>query len=441
LTNAVPDTVPDAQVQSGARTALLKHLEDRLKGAAGQMGLGVARGQGRFAAVVLSGNPRAVFSGFSPVFSGNSVTLEGKLLGGAEFVVGFANQGPYAVARCEIDARTALPAFRVTCPVAAEDQVARIEIATKQPERVLFESVAQLEVRREGSNPEYAAGAYGSNRAVATSAEFRTSLLTDLNKVRTAAGLPPFALEVQQSATDERLARHLYKAFREGDNQQLNTITLGLLAGWDVRGGLIRNGGVFSRTVNTARNPSRWLTQALSSPLGRWVLLEPNMSRIGIGSTQLEPAGEMALVTTYAFFGKENHDADEVTVLTELNRLRKTRGVAPLRRVESDSNMKQALAQVSTNSLGSMKALQGLLQQTVEYTGSGVQGFVVETNDVKLMKWDPVLTDSSTLDVEVGVTHYRAPGAAWGQYVVYFVVLGHGQPVREARSNAAPSQL
>jgi hypothetical protein len=44
-----------------------------------------------------------------------------------------------------------------------------------------------------------------------------------------------------------------------------------------------------------------------------------------------------------------------------------------------------------------------------------------------------VLVESSTLTLELGVTHYRAPGAAWGQYVVFFVVVNHGKPVREAK--------
>jgi hypothetical protein len=49
------------------------------------------------------------------------------------------------------------------------------------------------------------------------------------------------------------------------------------------------------------------------------------------------------------------------------------------------------------------------------------------------MHFDPVLLTSSTLEVEVGVTHYRAPGAAWGQYVVLFVVLDHGAPAKMAK--------
>ena len=440
LAQAIPDTVPTAQLEAHARTPLLQHLEERMKGASGQLALGVARGNGRFAAVVISGTPRVTLRRFSPIITGSSATLEGELKDSAQFLTALVNQGLYGVAFCEVDPLVRLPAFRVTCPIAAQDQSARIELATKQPSRVLFEPVGQVEVRREGSNPQYNAAAYGENSAVANPAQFRAALLSALNQVRVAANLRPFVLENQQSVTDERLAPYLYQSFHEGNDPQLRTITLGLLAGWDVKG-LIRNGGVFFRTLNTTRNPSRWLTQALDSPLGRWVLLEPTASGIGIGAIELKPVGEMALVTTYAFFDHVDHRADEVAVLNELNRLRKAHGAAPLTRVVGDAALTQALAQVSASSLNSTTAMNNVLAQAAESTGKDVRGYVVETNDIKLMQWDPLLVASSTLDVEVGVTHYRAPGAAWGQYVVLFVIINHGSPVREAKRVSEPHRL
>jgi hypothetical protein len=213
---------------------------------------------------------------------------------------------------------------------------------------------------------------------------------------------------------------------------QETTITLGLLAGWDVAG-LIRDGGIFVSSVNTARNPSRWLTQALASPLGRWVLLEPTMSRIGIGASELSPAGEMAVVTTYAFFDDVDHRADEATVLDELDRERRAHDVAPVRRVPNDSAMQRALREINSGAESSSDALNGVMHETVAARSRGVSAFLVETSSPKYMHFDPLLLTSSTLEVEVGVTHYRAPGAAWGQYVVLFVVLDHGAPTKTAK--------
>ncbi|HEY3667191.1 MAG TPA: hypothetical protein VGL19_14375, partial [Polyangiaceae bacterium] len=316
----------------------------------------------------------------------------------------------------------------------------RIEITSKAPGRVLLEPAASLQVRHDDqAELAYNAAAYGGNKQTTGSAQFRAALLADLNQVRAAAGLQPFTLEPRQSVTDDRLAPYLYQTLHSGDDQQATMITLGLLAGWDVSG-LIRNGGIFCSSVNTSRNPSRWLTQALDSPLGRWVLLEPTMSRIGIGASQLTPVGEMAVVTTYSFFDKTDHKSDEEAVLAELNRQRRAHGVAPAVRTASDGSIQKALRQINQQAESTLVAMDNVIQETAQARAHETFGYTVETTDVKQLKFDSILTQSSSLNVEVGVTHYRAPGAAWGQYVVLFVVLDHGAPTREAKL-AAPSRL
>ena len=55
------------------------------------------------------------------------------------------------------------------------------------------------------------------------------------------------------------------------------------------------------------------------------------------------------------------------------------------------------------------------------------------------MPFEPLFLASSTLELEIGVTHYRAPGAAWGQYVVLFIVVNHGSMTQQAKRRV-PSQ-
>ncbi|HWZ87721.1 MAG TPA: hypothetical protein VNW92_02690 [Polyangiaceae bacterium] len=438
FTQQVPDGVPLAEIEAQDTASIQKMLDERFREAHGEFGLAAARGGGRYAVVAFSGMPRATLRDFSPVVTGDSVTLTGQLLAPAQYVVALATQGPYGVAHCDADPLQHLPAFKITCPLNAGDPATRIEIATKQEGRVLLEAAAQVEVRHdEQARLEYNAAAYGANKKVANSMEFRRQLFADLNQVRTAAGLHPFALESRQSVTDDRLAPYLYQTLHSGDAQQQTTITLGLLAGWDVNG-LIKNGGIFCSAVNTARNPSRWLTQALDSPLGRWVLLEPDMSRIGIGASELTPAGEVAVVTTYSFFDSTNHQADEAVVLAELDRQRRAHGVSPVRRVASDSAMQRALRQINTNAISSSEALDSVIAETVAERSHDASGYLVETTDPKQLTFDPMFLTSSTLDLELGVTHYRAPGAAWGQYVVLFVVVDHGAATRMAKHSAKP---
>jgi len=433
LTQQVSDDVPLEQLEKADAPGVQKLLDQRFRELHGQFGLGAARGHGRYAVVAFSGTPRALLRDFSPIVAGDRVTLTGQLQTSAEYVIALATQGPYGVARCEVDPLQRLPAFRVTCPLAAVDPATRIEITSKQKGRVLLEAAAQVEVRRdEQAELTYNAAAYGENKTVANSNQFRAQLLADLNQVRAAAGLRPFALEPRQSVTDDRLAPHLYQTLTTGDESQATTITLGLLAGWDVNG-LIRDGGIFVSSVNTSRNPSRWLTQALSSPLGRWVLLEPSMSRIGIGASELTPAGEMAVVTTYSFFETTDHAAEEAAVLAELDRQRRAHGVSPARRLPNDGSMQKALGEINTNRITSSAALDSVIHETVAARNHAASGYLTETTDVTQLRFDPLLLESSTLDLELGVTHYRAPGAAWGQYVVLFVVVDHGATTRMAK--------
>jgi predicted PilT family ATPase len=114
--------------------------------------------------------------------------------------------------------------------------------------------------------------------------------------------------------------------------------------------------------------------------------------------------------------------------------------VAPAVRTASDGSIQKALRQINQQAESTLVAMDNVIQETAQARAHETFGYTVETTDVKQLKFDSILTQSSSLNVEVGVTHYRAPGAAWGQYVVLFVVLDHGAPTREAKL-AAPSRL
>jgi len=427
-----PAGVPDANVDASMQPLVRKLLDQQLAAGHGEFGLGYARAQGRYALVTFSGDVLAELNAFSPVVQGDSVSLSGTVKTPTEYVVALANQGAYGVAHCEVDPTQKLPAFRVTCPLAAEDAATRIEILTLKPGEVLLNVAAELETRRD-NNVElaYNAAAYGENKPAASSAAFRASLLQALNSARSEAKLQSFALEPTQSKTDEKLAPYLYQTLISGDQRQATTITLGLLAGWDVNG-VIRNGGIYTGSVNSSRNPSRWLTRTLSSPLGRFVLLDPSMGHIGIGAIPLNPTGMMAVVTTYAFFDTSDHRQEEAAVFAELNRRRRAHGVADARRVESAPALRKALTQINHNLSSSSDGLHFAMSEISQTAHSSITGYILETTDVSRIKFDSSLLNPSTLDVEIGVTHYRVPGAAWGQYAILFVILDKGAQTKEA---------
>ena len=82
-------------------------------------------------------------------------------------------------------------------------------------------------------------------------------------------------------------------------------------------------------------------------------------------------------------------------------------------------------------------ALTSVLESVSAAEQIPVSGWVVETTDLKQITWPDVLLDQDPLSVEVGVTHYRAPGGAWGQYAVLFVIREPGGERRTARAPAS----
>jgi len=310
LSGDVPDSISDAQIAQKYQHSLDELVDQAHLESASQAGLGVAREKGKVSIVMLSGRPLAEFSGFVPLVPGTSVTLEGHVSAGAAFALALVNQGASGVATCEPDRSVALPQFRVSCPFSADDAETRIEIATRKPDRVLMDVELTALVRHaDDAGLTYEPVARGNDAVAGDASAFELALFGQLNDARHAAGLPPFTLEPKQSQVNQRLAPHLYQASLDGNAELEDRIGLGVLAGWDV-GGVIRDGGVHWGSVTSTRSPGRYLSYALESPFARFILLDPNMTRVAIGASALPPTGAMALVTTYSFFKSTDHSTD-----------------------------------------------------------------------------------------------------------------------------------
>jgi hypothetical protein len=224
-------------------------------------------------------------------------------------------------------------------------------------------------------------------------------------------------LEKKQSEVNRKLAPHLYGASHGGDDDTADQIGLGVLAGWDVSG-LIRDGGIFWGSVTSTRSSGRFLSYTLESPLARYILLDPTMTTVAIGAEALGTAGAMALVTTYAFFGSSDHSTDEDKVFTELDKQRRAKKHSAPKRAKREGGMDRALAEISSGKAGTSDALSHAMDHVSQTQRRSVVGWVIETADLKQITWPDALVEREPLEVEIGVTHYKAPGGAWGQYVV-----------------------
>jgi hypothetical protein len=416
VTGEAPATVPDAEIAKQYEATLEKTVA-ALDGVT-EVGVGVSRHGSRVGVAVMYGRPVARFSDFSPLATGESVMLAGRLSVDAAFALGLVNQGEHGVVPCEPDRSVKLPRFRMTCPLSADDQVARVEITTRRRGRVLMELELQALVRKDDeAGLVYEPVTRGTRTVAATAAKFQSALFTDLNEARRAAGLPALSLEKKQSEVNRKLAPHLYGASHGGDDDTADQIGLGVLAGWDVSG-LIRDGGIFWGSVTSTRGSGRFLSYTLESPLARYILLDPTMTTVAIGAEALGTAGAMALVTTYAFFGSSDHSTDEDKVFTELDKQRRAKKHSAPKRAKREGGMDRALAEISSGKAGTSDALSHAMDHVSQTQRRSVVGWVIETADLKQITWPDALVEREPLEVEIGVTHYKAPGGAWGQYVV-----------------------
>ncbi len=449
LSGAVPDDTPDAKVQAFYAKSGRALVAEALAGGT-EAGVAFARGNGRAAAVALYGSPTGRIQTVSSLVQGASVILEGEAAPDASFVMGFVTQGVFGVSLCEPDGTVKAPMFRLSCPVADADPQARIEIAMRKPGQVLMRRSLQLLVRRQAeAGLEYEARPYGSEGPAANAEVFRSALVDGLNAARAKAGARALALEPSQSHDSDALVSPYFDSALRGKAEEVDTMALGLLAGWDV-GGTIRDGGFYSQLAVASRSPGRWLTHALASPLGRWSLLDSSMARVAIGTGLVEPSGVMALVTTYAFFESSDHHPDEDAVFERLTRVRKARGAPPPTRIPSDATLDKALSEIMINAASSATALEEVMQHVVSDQRRSVSGWYVETSDLKDLPFTDDLLARSPLEVQIGVTHHKAPGGAWGQYAVLIAIMGRpasdtkealGGSRKVARASVAPPKL
>jgi hypothetical protein len=438
MTGTVPDDTPEGSLQASYAASAHKLNAAALAGGL-EVGAGFARANGRAAVVAFYGTPAGRMPELPGLVQGASITLEGEVAPDASFVMGFANQGALGVSLCEPDTTVKAPLFRLNCGVAEGDSQARIEIAMLKPGLVLMRPSLKLLVRRQAdAGLTYEARALGSVAPAATAGTFRSALFEGLNQARSDAGARALALEPNQSQVSDALVSPYFDSALRGNTQEVDTMALGLLAGWDV-GGTIRTGGFYSQIAAASRSPGRWLTNALASPLGRWSLLDKDMTRVAIGTGMVGPAGVMALVTTYAFFESSDHRQDEDEVFDRLARARKDRGAPPPKRAASDATLNRALSKISINAATSATALDEVMRHIAYDERRSVRGWYVETSDLKQLPFTDELLARGPLEVQIGVTHHKVPGGAWGQYAVIIAIMGNPATNTKEASGHGPS--
>jgi hypothetical protein len=425
LSVEVPPDATEEQMFAKLGPDLKSKAKDALRSSPALSGFWFGRQEKQAVAVTVLGAQKAQIKPFSLVpNTGGEVIIEGRLNEPAQYFIGYINQGRAGVEHCDLDVSVPRPSFRAVCRPAAEDQSAWIQLFYAPPKRVLTVPFAQVLVRRTAEEvPVYEEMAYAEPRPVKTPNEFTRVALEQLNRARSEAGLRKVTLTPQQSATATQLAPHYFAAALGGtEPEKVDTIALGMLAGWEVPG-MIREASFVSDLVPHTLDAGRWLSSALEMPMGRMTLFSPDIEQVAFGPFLMTgPDALGALVGGYRFHHGDDHTDDVKMLLTRVVRARRRLGLpAPLRLGTMAEVMKEELAHVHAGKAQPMEAMEAVLERGVGKFHASMRGLVIEAASLDELELPAQVARQSTLHLDIGVTHYKAPGAAWAQFTILVI--------------------
>jgi hypothetical protein len=83
--------------------------------------------------------------------------------------------------------------------------------------------------------------------------------------------------------------------------------------------------------------------------------------------------------------------------------------------------IRRELAYVQRGEQAPMDALNESLRAAAHRSGASMRGYVFEATSLDAMEFPPQILRKPHLYLELGVTHYKPPGAAWAQLVIVVV--------------------
>jgi len=431
----VPANVTDAQFVAAIPSNFTDHMAKTFASSGRHIAVGLAtvREGTKLTVSIVFARDMVQLDGSSRRADGHRrVIVRGVLLGeAADEISGLVNRGRYGVAHCSSDRAVAPPAFSLSCEMAEGDKWAWVDVFARGKDRVLANNVGTVMVSAAGeeSSLQYAAPrSAGSPAPVRTNAEFRTALASRLNAVRKVAGLVPVELSLEQSAMNERLAGVLMggpsKDAASGNWAEFGTAedraAIGLMAGWDIRG-LIRDGTLYIASAPDTRDAAAWLDYAIEHPMGRLTLLDADSRVVAIGPAMPKSANALgAVVTSYALFQGADHSGEAERVFSAITAARVERGLPAPVRLTNVPGLAEQVALVREDKIPPSAAFDETLHYIAEHLpGERIQGYFFEGLNVDRLILPQELFRPGPIQLVVEVTHHRAPGAAWGQYVVY----------------------
>jgi hypothetical protein len=358
----------------------------------------------------------------SPADESGKVVVTGTLPTSARRVVTYINQGAYGVAECDSDPSIALPEFRMTCAMAEGDPWAWVQVLTHPEGHRLMHSVSLSIARRDDKPITLTRPAHLADLPPDTGA----AIVDGVNRTRAQASLPPLAPALQQADVNTRVAPHFFGAERAHEMRVADDLALGMLAGWDVGGGTIRNGTFFAGLISGTKDPASWLALALEMPMGRHSLLAPEARKVAVGPAALDGGPAVgAVVTTYAMFDEQNvdHDIERARAFGHINEERSKRGLPAVVSLGAMPEVASLAKLVGEGKREGGEALDSALMFESRRIRRSVRGWAAVSQDLDHFIVPGELLVPSQVPPQVGieVTHFKPEGSPWGAYLLYII--------------------
>jgi hypothetical protein len=337
-------------------------------------------------------------------------------------------RGRFGYADCEAAPDVRPPRFAFSCEAEPSDESAMVTISYTPPGRLLGKVGLNVLVWPGGKpHAQYRRPSYGKKRNATTAQGVRSRFVEMLNDVRKEAGLQPLVESKNQSAVASELAPHYFAAARGlSEEQNLDVIVMGMLAGWNVDG-VLQTGHFTAPWVTQTNDVNRLLSEALQFPSPRAVLLAPDIERIAVGAlieSDDENSALAALVGTYSLFSEATHSDNAARVYAGFQSAREQRGLAPADRLEEIEVMSMAAASRVQAGAGQTDALNDLLQSSVDLLQRPVNGWIAEVSNLDDLEFPDDFVSRASVGIAVGVSYHKPANEPWGRYVVLLVAAG-----------------
>lgn len=426
-----PVEMTDEQVVAAEYGTLQRKLSEILGASAPDaVGFDIAREGSKVSFILATERPAVKVEPFDRIVSADGLLrVRGQVRFETDLLEGYVTAGRYGFRACQFNQAAIAPAFEMTCQVAPGDQSAWVQLLARPRGRVLPEEVLQvLTLRDPEAERVYRHERFGKSMPVASDVEFRNAVVLLVNEVRRAAKLPAISLSEPQSRAVSSAVLPLVSKY-EHKTQEIDTlvneITLGLVAGWQVQGGVVQGARLTaSMPILSQADATEWLAQAFVRPYNRVVLLAPEAQVIAIGATfHKAPEAIGAVAISYRLFDEEARRAVEDQVRARLVELRHARGLGDTTFIDSMEQLDETLRRIREENLEPTDSLWSLVQSTARFTQLPAHGFLWKTYDVDAIEFPLQVLQPGRLILTIGVTHFRPQGAAWGQYAAFFVIV------------------